>query len=245
MVSKREVLNTRWSLSRSGCQGDMRPNQVQPTSRVDDDCAPWLDDGTWAWLVKALRPRHRGEVGRESTSGAACIARKAVKTTERKGPERGYDGGKPNNGRTRPLWGISLGRRLAIVTTSAGLDAFVAALQGLGNGNPQDFPHLVTIVADQKPHPHHLAVWMVEPSAGGHLALKTRPTGPRGCITPEQRRVLARTNAWHWWYRRTRNDAMRRSASSTAMLQMSHLPLLLRRLGPCGYPTLHDRKEAA
>src|SRR2546430_9252661 len=58
-VARREVLNTIFSLNRSGCQWDMRPHDVRPKSTVSASCAQWRDDGTWAKLVKALRERTR------------------------------------------------------------------------------------------------------------------------------------------------------------------------------------------
>jgi putative transposase len=88
-VDRREVLNTLFSLNRSGCQWDMLPHDLLPQSPVYDYCARWRDDGTWAKLVKALRERTRGEAGREPPPSAACLESQSVKTTEMGGPERG------------------------------------------------------------------------------------------------------------------------------------------------------------
>ena len=54
-VDMREVLNTLFSLHRSGCQGDMLPHALLPKSTVYDYFAQGRDDGTWAKLMKALR----------------------------------------------------------------------------------------------------------------------------------------------------------------------------------------------
>src|SRR2546428_13685767 len=121
------VLNTLFSLNRSGCQWDLLPHDVLPKSTVYDYCSQWRDEGTWAKLVRALRERTRVEAGREPTPSAACIESKSVKTTERGGPERGEDGGKKINGRKRHLLVDTLGLLLAIIITSAGLDDGVAA----------------------------------------------------------------------------------------------------------------------
>src|SRR4029434_9254377 len=58
-VDMREVLNTLFSLNRSGCQWDMLPHDVLPKSPVYDYFAQWRDNGTWAKIVKALRAHTR------------------------------------------------------------------------------------------------------------------------------------------------------------------------------------------
>jgi len=244
-VDMREVLNTLFSLNRSGCQWDMLPHDLLPKSTVYDYFAQWREDGTWAKLVQALRERTRVEAGREPTPSAACIDSQSVKTTEMGGPERGYDGGKKINGRKRHLLVDTLGLLLVVLMTSAGLDDGVAAPILLGHVTPQAFPRLVTIFADQKYHNHTLDAWMAEHRAGWHIDVQMRPAGTKGCTPLEKRWVIARTNAWPGRYRRNSKDYERRTESSTAMIQISHIHLMLNRLAPCGRPEFHYRKAAA
>src|SRR5467141_3128230 len=179
-VNMREVLNTVFSLNRSGCQWDRLPHDLLPKSTVSDYFVQWRDDGTWAKMVKALRERTRVEAGREPTPSAACIDSQSVTTTEVGGPERGYDGGKKIKGRKRQVLVDTIGLVLAMLITSAGLDDGVAAPQLLGQLTPCDFPRLSTIFADQKYHNHALDAWMAEHRAEWRIEVKTRLEGTKG-----------------------------------------------------------------
>jgi putative transposase len=244
-VDMREVLNTLFSLNRSGCQWDMLPHDLLPKSTVYDYFVQWRDDGTWAKMVKGLRERTRVAAGREPTPSAVCIESQSVKTTEMGGPARGYDGGKKINGRKRHLLVDTLGVLLAVLITSAGLDDGVAAPLLLGHVHPYHFPRLVTICADQKYHHHALDAWMAEHRPGWDIEVKARPAGTKGLRPLEKRWVIERTNAWHSRFRRNSKDYEYSVESSTAMIQISHIHLMLNRLAPCGRPVFHYRKDAA
>jgi putative transposase len=227
----REVLNAIFYLLRSGCQWRLLPHDFPPWSTVHTWYRRWRRDGTWDRLHEALRQKTRRQAGRDPSPRSSAVDSQSIKMAGQ-GGDKGYDAGKKVAGRKRHLWVDSLGLLLAVLVTAADVpDARAACDLFWGGREWEKLDRLEVVYADSQYRAKYLQEEVFD-WAPFRLQVVSRPADAEGFVQLPQRWVVERTLAWLGRSRRLSKDCERNPASSVAMIQVSLLHLMLRRLSP-------------
>jgi putative transposase len=226
----RAVIDAILYLVRTGCQWRMLPKDFPPWSTVHTWYRRWRIDGTWERINEALRQRVRRQAGRNPSPSTSAIDSQSTKTGGA-GGETGFDGGKKIAGRKRHIWVDSLGLLLAVLVTAADVSDAQAAGELLHQRLWEELPRLRVVYADGAYRATSLRDDVFD-LAPFRLVVVSRPEGAEGFVLLPQRWVVERTFAWLGRSRRLSKDNERRTESSAAMIQVSMIHLMLRRLRP-------------
>src|SRR5690606_12735426 len=220
----RHVLDAVFYLTKTGGQWRYLPDTYPPWQTVYYHFRRSRDGDLPPRLLHRLRRAGRRKAGREPSPSAAVIDSQSVKTSHVGGP-RGFDGGKRVHGRKRHILVDTLGLLLAVLVHPADVH------------DSQRVPHLLDRVQGEVPRLRAVfadegyaatpagLVWRV---FGWALSL-VRREAPWFAVLPK-RWVVERTFAWLGGYRRLSKDYERLPAVSEAMVQLSAIRLMARRL---------------
>jgi putative transposase len=230
MANLRDVLDAIFYLVRTGCQWRLLPHDFPPWSTVHTWYRRWRKDGTWGRINEALRQQVRSAAGRHPSPRSSAADSQSVKTTPQ-GGMHGFDNGKKVSGRKRHIWVDSLGLLLAVLVTAADVHDSRAGVDLFHSRVWDEMPRLEVVYTDSQYTAGYLDEEVFD-WAPFRREVVSRPEGSEGFVKLPQRWVVERTFAWLNRSRRLSKDYERQPASSEAMIQVSMIHLMLRRLRP-------------
>ena len=166
--------------------------------------------------------------GRTAAAGAGSLDSQSVKNVGGKQAARGYDAGKKITGRKRHLLVDTIGLPIALKVTAASASDQAGA-RSLFAANKEKLKDLKKIWVDGT---YRGVEWhtQVKEEYGIELEVSKNPEGIKGFIAQAKRWLVERTFGWLIQSRRLAREYEKLAESSEAMIYLSMIRILVRRL---------------
>jgi transposase len=229
---RRVVLDAIFYLVRGGIAWAALPRDFPPHQTVYGLFGRWARQGMWQQIHDALRDLVRVHEGRDPLPTAAIIDSQSVRGADTvPGTTRGYDAGKKVNGRKRHIAVDTGGLLLAVVVTIAGIQDRDAAYRLLTQLRGR-FSTVSLVWADGG-YAGRLVIWARKVLALTVEVVK-RTDDVKGFAVLPRRWVVERTFAWISKFRRCVRDYETLPAHHEAMVHISMIMTMSRRLARTG-----------
>jgi len=226
-LDRRPVLNAIFYVVRTGCQRRQLPRDFPKWQSVYTIFWRWRQSGLWQQIHDALRRQVRRKAGKHPEPSTGIMDSQSTDTAEG-GDERGYDAAKKITGRKRHLVVDTLGLIIAVVVHGAYWQDYEGACCLLTKLD-EVCPRIRRLFADSAYGRDGLPDWVRE-TFGWVLQTVLRPAGACGFVVLPKRWIVERTFAWLVRYRRHARDYERNPITSEAMIYISMIQLMSRRL---------------
>jgi putative transposase len=226
---RRRVINGIFSVNKTGCQWRMLPKEFGAWETVYGYFRRWRREGVWERVMTQLRQYERQCHGRLAEPSGGAIDSQSIKTATQ-GIEVGFDGNKKVKGRKRHLLVDTLGLIVAVVVTAANVDDRQGLMALLSHDFADGVTRLRKLWVDGGYRAEWLCDWVWGLKQTYKIDLEVVERAGKGFQVVPYRWVVERTFAWLLNYRRHRCDYEVLTANSEAMIQISMMHLLLKRL---------------
>ena len=226
---RRRVINGIFYINKTGCQWRMLPTEFGPWETVYGYFRRWRRAGVWARVMDTLRQGERQSQGRLPEPSASCADSQSIKTAT-PGEDVGFDGHKKIKGRKRHILVDTLGLIVAVVVTAANTDDRHGLVALMHRYFASGVTRLRKIWVDGGYDAQWLRDWVRGLKRTHKVDLEVVEHTGKGFQVVPYRWVVERTFAWLLNDRRHSRDYEVLTASSEAMIQISMIRLLLKRL---------------
>jgi putative transposase len=228
-VALRAVLNGIFYVNKTGCQWRMLPADFGHWQTIYGYFRRWRATRVWGDVMATLRHWERHCQGRLPEPSAGCADSQSIKTATQ-GEEVGFDGNKKIKGRKRHILVDTLGLLIAVVVTAANIDDRQGLVMLLQRYFATGVKRLRKLWVDGGYEAQWLHDWVYDLKQSHKIDLEVvERTGTGFTVLPHRWKV-ERTFAWILNDRRHSRDYERLTANSEAMIQISMIRLLLKRL---------------
>jgi putative transposase len=179
--------------------------------------------------MEALGQRERRRQGRQAEPAAGSVASQSSKTAPQ-ATAVGFEGGKQVKGRKRPLLVDTLGLRIAVVVTAANTDDRVGLRALLTRDFVGGVRRLRKLWVEGGSQAEGLVQWVRDLKHTYKIELAVTGHEGKGFQVAPWRWAVERTFAWLLNDRRHSRDYERLTTNSEAMIPLSMIRLLLKRL---------------
>jgi putative transposase len=225
----RRVSNGIFSVNKTGCQWRMIPTNIGKAHTIYGYFRRWRQAGVWGRVMDTLRQWERQSQGRLPEPSACCADSQSIKTA-RQGEDVGLDGHKKIKGRKRHILIDTLGLIIAVVVTAANVDDRQGVVMRLQRYFASGIKRVRKIWVDGIYHAQWLWDWVRNLKQTHKIALEVVEHTGKGFQVVKHRWKVERTFAWWLNDRRQSRDDETLTVNSEAMIQISMIRLLLKRL---------------
>ena len=229
-LDQRSVLNGILYLNKTGCQWRMIPTTFGNWSTIYGYFKRWRQQGVWVRLMETLRQWERRDQGRQAEPSAGSVDSQSIKTATQH-EDIGYDGNKKIKGRKRHILVDTLGLIIGVVVTDASVDDRWGLVDLLTEYFADGVKRLRKLWVDGAYPAEWLEQWVRDLKQTHKIDLEstTNKEGKGFQVVP-WRWAVERTFSWLLNSRRHSRDYERLTVNSAAMIQVSMIHLLLKRL---------------